>query len=72
MNKVISLLPFLVNKPKTNYGPLINCPRCGNYDFWSFASKEHIDGRIFITAAVCLSDACDGNSAVEFKDGFVV
>jgi hypothetical protein len=72
MNNVISLLPFLVQKPKSNYGALIYCPKCGNYDFFAFASKQHIDGRIYLTAAVCLSDECDGTTVVEFKDGVVV
>lgn len=71
---VIDLKPFLRKKRRSNlsYGERLCCPNCDSYDYWRFYSKKHIDGQVYVTAAMCSSDECDGKTVVEFKGGILI
>lgn len=72
-DKVIDLTPYLKRKKHSyrSYGEKIICPVCECTDYFRFYSKVHIDKKIYITALICTSDECDGETIVEIKDGVV-
>jgi len=72
---VIDIKPFLKIRPKSKkaYGEKIVCPNpdCASTEYWEFRMKPHIDGSYHVTAAICTSDECDGDTMVEFRDGVI-
>lgn len=74
MGDVIDLKPYLVKRKwrLKSYGSKVTCPVCGEDEYWVFYCKKHIDGSIFVTAIVCTSEDCDGDTTVEIEHGVIV
>lgn len=72
-DKVIDLTPFLKRKRKgyQRYGEKIICPVCECTDYFRFYSKVHIDKDIYITALICTSEECDGETLIEVTHGVI-